>query len=273
MRLLAVAATALVLTTQTLSAQSASLIDRFYSVFDMGAVLEILREEGVASGKSMTEDGSISNSPAWTARLNAIYREDKAWDAFKRGLERIKDADSSVEALAFFEGELGAKIVQIELDARRALSADGADEAAAARVEELRDEDPALYLMYREFIEVNDLVDSNVAGALNSNLAFYRGMATNDTYSEGLSESFILNTVWEQEPEIREEMEEWTMNFSTMAYASLSKAEMQSYIDVSKTPAGQKLNAVLFAGFDAMFEEQSYALGRASAEFMLGEDT
>lgn len=273
MRLLAVTAAAVMLTAQALSAQSASLIDRYYTVFDMETVLGILREEGVASGQSMTEDGSISASPAWTARLSAIYREDKAWDAFKRGMESIKDAESSTEALEFFEGELGARIVRIELEARRALSADGADEAAAAKVEEVREDDPALYLMYQEFISVNDLVDSNVAGALNSNLAFYRGMATNENYAEGLTENFILNTVWEQEPEIRKEMEEWTINFSALAYSSLSKAELQTYIDVSKTPAGQRMNAVLFAGFDAMFEEQSYELGRASAEFMLGEDT
>ena len=127
--------------------------------------------------------------------------------------------------------------------------------------------------MYLEFIKVNDLVDSNVAGALNSNLAFYRGMATNESYAEGLTEGFILTTVWEQEPEIRAEMEEWTMSFSTLAYGDLTPAEMQSYIDISKTDAGQRLNAVLFAGFDEMFEEQSFELGRASAEFMLGEDT
>jgi len=167
----------------------------------------------------------------------------------------------------------GKRIVAIELEARRALSGEEAEKAASAKADALRDDAPELYLMYLEFIKVNDLVDSNVAGALNSNLAFYRGMATNESYAEGLTEGFILTTVWEQEPEIRAEMEEWTMSFSTLAYGDLTPAEMQSYIDISKTDAGQRLNAVLFAGFDEMFEEQSFELGRASAEFMLGEDT
>lgn len=273
MQRLAATLTALMLTAQAASAQSASLIDRYYTAFDMGTVLEILREEGVTAGQKMTEDGSISMSPAWTARLSGIYEEDKAWDAFKRGMQSVKDVYQSDAALAFFESDLGVRIVKIELDARRALSEDGADEATAAKAADLRRDDPALYLMYQDFIKVNGLVESNVAGALNSNLAFYRGMATNENYAEGLSEEFMLTTVWEQEPEIREEMVEWTMSFSTLAYSGLSKSELQTYIDISKTDAGQRLNSVLFAGFDAMFEDQSYELGRASAEFMLGEDT
>ena len=121
--------------------------------------------------------------------------------------------------------------------------------------------------------DINELVDSNVSGALNSNLAFYRGMATSEQFSDTLSESFMLTTVWGQEPEIREETESWTMNFSTLAYAELSDAEMQQYIDVSASEAGQKLNAALFAGFDKVFETQSFDLGRATAEFSIGEDT
>ncbi|PTX56028.1 uncharacterized protein DUF2059 [Litoreibacter ponti] len=273
MRLLTATLTALVLTAHSVSAQSGSLIDRYFAAFDMDQVLELLKEEGIKAGEGLTEDDGVILSPAWTARLRRIYDEDKAAELFRDAMEDIANIEASEPAIAFFESDLGQRIVQIELDARRALNAEGGEELAAAKVRDVRDNDPALYLMYQKFIEVNDLIESNVMGALNSNLAFYQGMATNEQYEEGLTDSFMLSTVWEQEPEIREEMEEWTINFSVMAYGALSKSEIQAYIDISDTDAGKKLNTALFAGFDAMFEAQSYELGRATAEFMLGEDT
>ncbi|RLJ36125.1 hypothetical protein BCF46_3967 [Litoreibacter meonggei] len=273
MRLLTATFTALMISALAVTAQSTSLLDRYLTALDMDTVFDVLRDEGVVAGQDMSGSDGVSPSPAWVARLERIYDPEKAKRAFLEGMETIKDVAASEDALAFFETDLGARIVQVEIDARKALNSDGGEDAAAAKVAEIRKEDPALYLMYQEFIKVNDLVESNVAGALNSNLAFYRGMATSESYAEGLSESFMLNSVWEQEPEIRQEMEEWTINFSSVAYSGLTKAELQRYIDISKTPAGQRLNTVLFAGFDKMFEQQSFELGRATAEFMIGEDT
>lgn len=273
MRLFAATLASLLLTVGTVSAQSASLMDRYFAALDMDTVFEVLRQEGVQSGQDLTEDGGVSPSPAWTARLERVYDTEKAKRAFREGMAGIDGIEDSEPAVAFFETELGARIVQIELDARRALMGDDAEDAAEAKVVQIRKEDPALFLMYQEFIKVNGLIESNVAGALNSNLAFYRGMATNDSYADSMTEEFMLTSVWEQEPEIREEMEDWTINFSSIAYESLTKAELQSYIDISETEAGQRLNRVLFAGFDRMFEVQSFELGRATAEFMLGEDT
>jgi hypothetical protein len=273
MRLLTTTLTVLMISASAVVAQSASLLDRYFTALDMETVFKVLQDEGVAAGQDMSSPDSVAPSPAWTARLERIYDPEKAKRAFVEGMKTIKGIEASEEALAFFETDLGAQIIKIEIEAREALNSDEGEAAAAANVAVLRKKDPALYLMYQEFIKVNDLVESNVAGALNSNLAFYRGMATNESYAEGLTESFMLNSVWEQEPEIRQEMMDWTINFSSVAYSGLSKSELQRYIDISKTPAGQRLNTVLFAGFDKMFEEQSYELGRATAEFMVGEDT
>ncbi|WP_298256359.1 hypothetical protein [uncultured Litoreibacter sp.] len=273
MRLLTASFTALMISASAVAAQSASLLDRYFTALDMDTVFKVLQAEGIAAGQDMSDGDGVAPSPAWTARLSRIYAPQRAKKAFLEGMATIKDIEASEPALAFFETELGARIVQIEIDAREALNTDAGEAIAAATVADIRKEDPALYLMYKEFIKVNELVESNVAGALNSNLAFYRGMATNEGYAEGLTESFMLNSVWEQEPEIRAEMESWTMNFSSVAYSGLTKAELQRYIDISKTPAGKRLNTVLFAGFDQMFEQQSYELGRATAEFMEGEDT
>lgn len=250
-----------------------ALVDRYFDLFKMTEVFDILKQEGIsASMEAATEDDAISVSPAWRARLEQIYAIDKM-DAIFRAAVRDAEISGSSDALDFFNSELGQRIVDVELEARRALMEDGVEEAMLDQVEHMETSEADRLALYREFVTANGLIENNVMGALNSNLAFYRGLATGEAYADTMSESFMLTTVWEQEPEIRADMEEWTMSFSVLAYAPLSDEEMQAYIDISETQSGQRLNSVLFQGFDALFEMQSFELGRAMAEFMVGEDT
>ncbi len=69
--------------------------------------------------------------------------------------------------------------------------------------------DPRLDLLER-FAEANDLVEENVAGALNSNLAFYRGMSEGGAFTGSeMTEEEMLSEVWSQEAEMRAETEGW----------------------------------------------------------------
>ena len=131
---------------------------------------------------------------------------------------------------------------------------------------------PRLELL-EAFNDANSLVDLNVAGALNSNFAFYRGLADGDAFEIDLPEDIMLAEIWGQEPEIREETVLWLYSYQLMAYDELSDADVQAYIDLSESPAGQALNRALFAAFDAMFEAVSYDLGAAAALFVAGEET
>ena len=258
----------------TTMAQSADLTARYFEALRMDEVFDILRQEGMEAGVELAEnDDALSASPAWTARLERIYAPELMENAFRDGMNSIDEREGSEAAVAFFESELGQRIIDIELEARRALGDDEVEEATRVRVEEMRSEEPDRIEMYNEFITVNDLIDGNVSGALNSNLAFYRGLATSELYKDTMTENFILTSVWEQEAEIRKDMEDWTVNFSALAYSGLDNEDLRSYIDLSASDAGQKLNAVLFAGFDKVFQRQSYELGRAMADFMVGEDT
>lgn len=252
---------------------NSDLIDRYYAALHMDEVFTILRNEGIQAGEGVTEDGQVSASPAWTARLGQIYDIEKMDTMFRSALEGIVDLEGSDAAVAFFEGALGARIARLELDARVALSDTDLEAETRARVQVMRDANDPRISLYEEFIKVNSLVDSNVMGALNANLAFYKGMASNPAFEDGMTEDFMLTTVWGQEGEIRKDMWDWTMNFSALAYDRLSEAEVQTYIDMSASPAGQKLNTALFAGFDGVFETHSFELGRATAEFSVGDDT
>lgn len=270
---LLIATTTLSLALPGLAQAQTALVDRYYAALNMAEVFEILRDEGIAGGEEITKDGDVQASPSWTRRLQQIYALDKMDAEFREGMIASGALEGSDEAIAFFETEAGKRIVRIELDARIALNDEALEDDIRQKVEKMRaDKDPRIEL-YENFVIVNDLIDSNVMGALNSNLAFYQGMASNPQFDQSLPEGVMLSTVWEQEPEIRENVTDWTMNFSALAYSVLSLEELQAYIDMSASEAGQKFNTALFAGFDQMFEQQSYELGQATAEFMMGDDT
>jgi len=273
MRAISILLTAAFVLVSPATAETGSLVGRYYTALKMEEVFNILRDEGIASAiKTAEEDDSITASPAWTSRISNIYTIEKMDAAFRHGMGGDDALEASEEALEFFESELGRRIVEIELDARRALSADEVEAVMREKVLALAEENPERLEMYERFIEVNNLVDSNVMGALNSNLAFYRGLGTNPLFG-AMDERSMLAQVYEQEAEIREDMEDWTMNFSALAYELLSDDELKTYIDVSDTKAGQIMNTALFAGFDKVFEMHSFELGRAMAEFMEGDDT
>ena len=259
--------------TAPVAADSVVMINRYFAALKMSEVFDILSEEGVEAGLEIAdEEEGISASPAWTARIKSIYSIEKMEAAFRHGLTGATDIEASEEAVAFFESPFGQRVVNIELDARRALSDESIEDAVREQAAAMREENPKRLELYDQFIDVNDLVDSNVMGALNANLAFYQGLGTNPIFG-GMDESSMLGQVYSQEGEIRDDMEDWTVNFSVLAYGLLTDQEVEDYIAISETKAGQVLNTALFAGFDKVFELQSFELGRAMAEFMVGDDT
>ncbi len=102
--------------------------------------------------------------------------------------------------IAFYESELGQRAIGLEISARagdarpRCSTRRPRDRAAQMR----SDGDPR-YVLLERFAEANDLFESNVAGALNSNYAFYPGLAEAGALGHEMDESAILSEVWSQE--------------------------------------------------------------------------
>jgi hypothetical protein len=173
---------------------------------------------------------------------------------------------------AFFETTQGQQILTLETEARRSMLDQAVEDAAHARLEDMvQDSDPRLELL-RKFAEANDLIESNVSGALNANLAFFKGMAEIDTLGEEITDEQMLSDVWSQEPDIRQETEDWLFPYLALAYGPLSDDALQDYLAFSQTDAGKALNVALFAAFDAVFTSISRDLGRAAARQLVGED-
>jgi hypothetical protein len=194
--------------------------------------------------------------------------------AFDTAFAKALGDDPTMTALAtaFFNSDIGQRAMKLEIDARRAMLDSDIEAAAMQAYQNLTKENPARVALLEQFVTVNDLIESNVMGSLNSNLAFYRGLAAAGDEQFAMSESDMLNSVWAEEAKAREETVKWLFPFLALAYQPLSDADLQAYIDFSQTMAGRRVNAAMFVAFDAVFDDISQELGRAVARQMEGQD-
>jgi len=236
-------------------------------------IVRIMRAEGLDYGAEMQEQLFPGRGGSgWTEAVKRIYDPEVMEAAVTARLAADLDDEQVATLLEFFASERGRTIISFEVSAREALLDPDIEAAAETRLAELRaDEDPRLDLVAR-FVEANDLVESNVMGAMNSNYAFYQGLVEGDAFPGAMTENDILADVWSQEDQIRFDTEQWVYAYLSMAYQPLSDADLEAYIAISETPSGRSLNRALFEGFDDMYVAISGALGLAAARFMGGQD-
>ncbi|ABG32212.1 DUF2059 domain-containing protein [Roseobacter denitrificans] len=233
-------------------------------VLRISEVVDILREEGFSYAKTL--DGDMLNGQGgafWQAQVDQIYDVEIITEQIRQALEQGLNEDDIDAALAFFSSDAGVRIIELENAARRAMMDPDVEDAARDLFLSLQGSDDPLFQHVSRFIEVNDLLERNVSGAMSSNYQFYKGLADGRYTAE--SEDEILAQVWAQQEDIRADTNEWLNGFLLMAYQPLPAEMMEGYMAYAQTPEGQALNAALFEGFETVYRDISYALGRAVA--------
>jgi hypothetical protein len=238
-------------------------------------LVEVMAAEGRKYGAELAGELFPGRGGArWEAIVAAIHEPERMRGRLAEAMDaNLADQPATVAAAtAFFSAPLGQRIIALEIGAREALLDPAVEEAAELGLEDLRVTNPARVALIERFVAVNDLVESNVAGALNANLAFFRGMAAGGALDPALNERDMLADLWAQEPQVRADTEAWIFPYLALAYGPLSDADLEAYVAFSMTPEGQALNRALFASFDALFVQVSRELGEAAGRFVQGQD-
>ena len=242
-------------------------------ILQLPALLEIMQDEGVAYGEDLQADLFPGQGGAeWTRRVEQIYAPDRLMPVFTEVFAAELQGADTETMRAFFEEGTGARAVELEIAARRALLDPGVEEAADQQLEEMLATEAPRLLAIEEFAESGDLIEANVLGGLNANLAFYRGMIDGGGLPGEMGEGQLLADVWSQEDAIRTETRDWLYAYLALAYDPMSDDDLQAYTDFSEGAAGKALNRALFAGFDAVFAQVSYELGLGAARYLAGQD-
>lgn len=241
----------------------------------LAELFAVLRDEGLALGRDYDTDMFPSGGgPGWAEAVDRIYAVERLQTEFVASLQEALggDAEALADILAFYRSDLGQRVVALEIEARRAFLDEAAEDAARVAADRRRaDRDPRADQIAR-FIAAGDLLEMNVAGALTGNLAFMTGMNDSGAYGPGMPQDKLLQDVWGQEAQIREDTQSWLNAYLGLAYQPLDDADLDSYIAFMDSPAGQRLNGALFVAFDRVFRGVSYDLGRAAGLAMLGRD-
>jgi len=243
--------------------------DELFDLLRMSEILEIMRLEGVGYGDTIGQD-LFGGEPSadWDRQVERIYTFDRmvevVRDDFASSLEGV-DVDPM---LTFFGSDQGQMFITLEISARRALLDDAVEEASKDAAAIAAADEDERYMMVGEFVESNNLIEANVAGALNSNLAFYEGLVDGGAFQGTLTEEQILTDVWSQESDIRENTTEWIYSFLFLAYQPVEDTDLEAYIAFSQSEAGVAFNRAMFTSFDRLFVGISRELGRAAANEM-----
>lgn len=253
-------------------AASTAEVDRLFAVLRMSDTVAIMREEGLIYGDELAQEMfGDPISGVWDGIVSEIHDADRMLSIMADRIAVEMDDADIPPVVTFFESPLGERILDLEIEARRTLLDPAMDDAGRAKVEQMYDAGEPRLDLIEDFITANDLIEMNVAGALNSNLAFYLGLFEGgglDVTDEGET----LAMIWAQEPEVREQTVGWMTSYLVMSYDGLSDDELRAYIAFSETDAGRKINLSLFAAYADLFDRLSRELGFAAGRFMQGED-
>ena len=240
-------------------------------VLQIRELSQILHREGLQFGATLNEDWlEGQGGSAWAQQVTAIYDPSRISEGIRAGLEPALEGEALENAITFFASDLGARVITLENTARDALGDPKIEEEARARYAALQGSADARLLQIDRMIDAGDLINRNVASALNSNYQFLRALVDGDVYV--MTDDEILTDVMSERDEITADTSSWLGAFMLLAYSPLSLDELTVYADFAVTPAGKSLNAGLFAGFDPLYEDISYALGRAMAMNMSAEE-
>jgi hypothetical protein len=250
--------------------------DRLLDLLQLSETIEIMRDEGVAYADTLVED--MLPGPAgsgWDGTVGRIYDTDRMEATVRDGFaEAYGTQDVNTDALErFFGSELGRDIVRLEISARRAMSEEAIEETARAAYFDALEGSAAQQARLEQLetmVTSNDLIEANVVGGMNSSVRFYQGLA--DGGAIELSEGDILAQVWGSEEETRTDTTEWIYGYLLMAYGPVRDVDLAAYVELLGSPEGRMMNRALFHGFDRMFSDISYALGRALALEMQAEE-
>ena len=246
------------------------------STLQIAGVMSVMQAEGIDYGKTLeAEMFPGKGGAAWDRIVAGIYDPSAMKTLFDNALiAELGETDPMTLEMveAFFESDRGQRILSLEIEARRALLDQNTENAAKVHVDDLAETGDPRLDMIRRFAQTNDLIELNVAGALNANLAFFKGMAAAGGFENGMTEDQMLENVWSQEPAIRTETEAWLYPYLALAYQPLSDDDMQAYLSFSELDEGKVLNSAVFAAFNFLFNDISDKLGRAAARQMHGED-
>ncbi|MEI4486513.1 hypothetical protein V8J36_09945 [Frigidibacter sp. MR17.14] len=247
-------------------------VERLGGLLALPEIIALMQDEG--AGYAEDVEGELfpgKGGGGWIDEVRALYAPERTSPIFFRAFRDSLGARDLEPMARFFTDGVGARAVPLEVSARRAmLDPDVEDDATLKAGDMMAARDPR-FRSLSAFIEAGDMVEANVIGGLNANLAFWRGLSEGGAFPEPMAEEDLLAKAAGQEEALRAESRDWLFAYLALAYAPLSERELADYTAFSASGPGRALNTAIFAGFDAVFVDVSHRMGVAAAHRIAGQ--
>ncbi|WP_210526594.1 DUF2059 domain-containing protein [Rubellimicrobium arenae] len=245
-----------------------------YEALLIPEVVDVVVREGQEHGSAIaaTMFGPGAEPAAWNGAVASIYDAEHLKSELLDSLVQTLAGEDTAAMRAFLESEPGRSLTALEVSAREEMIDDDVEQAAKeAAAVAMAEESPRLERLQR-YAESTDLIEANVAGTMNTNYAYLKGLMNGGAMNPNLAEEDLLSDVWSQESQIRADTTEWVYAFLLKAYEPASDSDIEALIEFSQSGPGQALNHAVFQAFDEQFVEVSRSLGLAAARFMATEE-
>lgn len=253
-------------------AMAEDAFERLMLALRMDEVVEILSEEGRESALQLeTNMFPQRGGVPWINEVDRIYDPVAQSAAFRTAMMPMIAGADMAALLDFFESDRGQQIVALEVSARRAFIDPQMEELARDLFKDAPTSDATLHEQVVAFIEVNDLVAQNVDGAFRSNVSFAMGAHDAGAFAD-LNLDQLVSRMWQGEEDARAQIGSWLYGFLMTAYRPLDEEDLNAYLALSTTDAGQQLNSAIIGAFDALFTDISFDLGHAAGRFAAQQD-
>lgn len=237
------------------AAKADSDVDRLYDAMGLPALLAAFAADGAASAQSVN-DGFLGGQggDVFAETVRRLYDVDRLNPILREGLKEALDAAVAARALVFFETEMGARIIRIEVEARNAMS-DEALEAAAMRAADIPDPDVV------EMLDIRDLVARNTDITLDAQSGFFSGM-------QSAAPGAPAPDIEGQRGQVTERTRAWITGYYMLVASALEEHDLSTYSAFWETDVGQALDEALFVAFEALYVDLSFALGQMVGRLM-----
>ena len=265
---------------QTVEAQTAAVetvspeVQAIFDALLLPEVIDVMEREGRGHGEDLaaTIFGGRSVPEDWASLVAVIYDPAHMEAEVLASLAENLAGEDTAAIRAFLEAEPGRSMTALELAAREAMMDEDVEQEAKEAAAVAVFENSSRLDLLRRYAEANDLVDTNVAGTMNTNFAYLTGLMDGGALTGRMTETDVLADIWAQEPQIRADTEEWVYSFLLKAYEPASDTDIEALIAFSETEPGQALNRAVFEAFDERFQDISRSLGLAAARYMTSDE-
>lgn len=226
--------------------------ERLLDAIGLPDLIAVFAIEGQEAGAAI-DDGFLNGQggAVWDETVRRLYDPQRLEQEMRAGVVAELDGDMAAQALMFFDSDLGQKIVELEVQARRAML----DPALEARA---KSASSANSNAITRFLEARNLVVRNTDVGVSSQTAFFAGLTATSPSQDALPDPEARRDT------IRTESEAWLRGYYALAQSPLSEDEVAIYTAFWETDVGKALDDALFSAFANSYETLSFALGQAA---------